>query len=82
MRDSRSPSATGFERTPRKMAAEAGIEIEFVHQRNLRKADRVKERRARWGEPPGLLCIFSARVLLHLQALAQQENQPEVPGPG
>ena len=51
MRDARSPAATGFERTPRKMAAEAGIEIEFVRQRNFRKADRVKERRARWGEP-------------------------------
>src|SRR5580700_10556258 len=42
-----------------KMAAEAGIEIEFVRKRNVRKEDRVKEILARRGEHPGLVCIFS-----------------------
>jgi hypothetical protein len=43
-----------------KMAAEAGIEIEFIRKRNSRKEDRVKEILARRGEQPGLVCIFSA----------------------
>jgi len=43
-----------------KMAAEAGIEIEFVRKRNFRKEDRVKEILARRGEQAGLVCIFSA----------------------
>jgi hypothetical protein len=43
-----------------KMAAEAGIEIEFVRKRNFRKEDRVKEILARRGEQGGLVCIFSA----------------------
>src|ERR1700691_5789931 len=40
-----------------KMAAEAGIEIEFVRKRNFRKEDRVKEILARRGEQGGLVCI-------------------------
>lgn len=43
-----------------KMAAEAGIEIEFIRKRNFRKEDRVKEILAQRGEQPGLVCIFSA----------------------
>jgi len=43
-----------------KMAAEAGIEIEFIRKRNFRKEDRVKEILARRGEQAGLVCIFSA----------------------
>jgi hypothetical protein len=43
-----------------KMAAEAGIEIEFVRKRNFRKEDRVKEILASRGEQAGLVCIFSA----------------------
>jgi len=42
------------------MAAEAGIEIEFIRKRNLRKEDRVKELLEKRGEHPGLVCIFSA----------------------
>jgi hypothetical protein len=42
-----------------KMAAGAGIEIEFIRKRNFRKEDRVKEILARRGEQPGL-GIFSA----------------------
>ena len=43
-----------------KMAAEAGIEIEFIRKRNFRKEDRVKEILASRGETAGLVCIFSA----------------------
>jgi hypothetical protein len=43
-----------------KLAAEAGIEIEFIRKRNFRKEDRVKEILASRGEPAGLVCIFSA----------------------
>jgi hypothetical protein len=42
------------------MAAEAGIEIEFIRKRNFRKEDRVKEIVATRGERTGLVCIFSA----------------------
>jgi hypothetical protein len=40
-----------------RMAAEAGIEIEFIRKRNLRKEDRVKETLEKRGEYPGLVCI-------------------------
>jgi len=42
-----------------RLAAENGIEIEFLRKRNVRKEDRVKEILARRGDP-GLVCIFSA----------------------
>ena len=43
-----------------RMAAEAGIEIEFIRTRDVRKEDRAKELLAKRGEQPGLVCIFSA----------------------
>ena len=43
-----------------KVAAEAGIEIEFIRKRNFRKEDRVKELLEKRGEHPGLVCVFSA----------------------
>ena len=43
-----------------RLAAESGIEIEFLRKRNVRKEDRVKEALARRGEHPGLVCILSA----------------------
>lgn len=43
-----------------KLAAEAGIQIEFIRKRNFRKEDRVKQILAKRGEQPGLVCIFSA----------------------
>lgn len=43
-----------------RLAAEAGIEIEFIRKRNIRKEDRVKAVLARRGEHPGLVCILSA----------------------
>jgi hypothetical protein len=43
-----------------RLAAEAGIEIEFIRKRNVRKEDRVKEALSGRGEHPGLVCVLSA----------------------
>ena len=43
-----------------RLAAETGIEIEFLRKRNARKEDRVKEILAKRGDHPGLVCILSA----------------------
>jgi hypothetical protein len=43
-----------------KLAADTGVEIEFIRKRNFRKEDRVKQALAKRGEHPGLVCIFSA----------------------
>jgi hypothetical protein len=43
-----------------RLAAEAGLEIEFIRKRNFRKEDRVKEVLVRRGDHPGLVHIFSA----------------------
>ena len=43
-----------------KLAADTGMEIEFIRKRNFRKEDRVKQALAKRGEHPGLICIFSA----------------------
>ena len=43
-----------------RLAAENGIEIEFLRKRNVRKEDRVKEILNQRGDQPGLVCIFSA----------------------
>ncbi len=43
-----------------RLAAEAGIEIEFIRKRNVRKEDRVKEVLTRRGDHCGLVCILSA----------------------
>src|ERR1019366_102870 len=42
------------------MAAAAGIEIEFIRTRSIRKEDRAQELLAKRGDHPGLVCIFSA----------------------
>ena len=42
------------------LAKGAGIEIEFIRKRNVRKEDLVKEALAKRGEHPGLVCILSA----------------------
>jgi hypothetical protein len=42
-----------------RLAADNGINIEFIRKRNVRKEDRVKEILSRRGEHPGLVCIFS-----------------------
>ncbi len=43
------------------IAAEQGIEIEFVRsKKSFRKEDRVKKVLAKRGEQPGLVCILSA----------------------
>ena len=43
-----------------RLAAENGIEIEFLRKRNFRKEDRVQEIVAKRGDHPGLVCILSA----------------------
>ena len=44
-----------------RVAAENGIEIEFVRSRkSFRKEDRVKEVLSKRGEHPGVVCILSA----------------------
>jgi len=43
-----------------RLAAENGIEIEFLRKRNVRKEDRVKQILAKRGDHPGLVCILSA----------------------
>jgi len=43
-----------------RLAAKAGIEIEFIRKRNFRKQDRVKQALARPGNQPGLVHIISA----------------------
>jgi len=43
-----------------RLAANHGIEIEFLRKRNVRKEDRVKEIVAERGAHPGLVCILSA----------------------
>jgi hypothetical protein len=43
-----------------RLAAENGIDIEFLRKRNLRKEDRVKEILTKRGDHPGLVCILSA----------------------
>jgi len=43
-----------------RLAAAAGIEIEFLRKRNVRKEDLVKQALAKRGEQPGLVCILSA----------------------
>lgn len=43
-----------------RLAADNGIEIEFLRKRNVRNEDRVKQILAQRGDHPGLLCVLSA----------------------
>lgn len=43
-----------------RLAANNGIEIEYIRKRNFRKEDRIKEVLAKRGDHPGLVWIFSA----------------------
>ena len=43
-----------------RLAAESGLEIEFIRKRNFRKEDRIKEVLARRGDHSGLVHVFSA----------------------
>jgi hypothetical protein len=43
-----------------RLAAAAGIEIEFIRTRSIRKEDRAQGLLAKRGDHPGLVCIFSA----------------------
>ena len=42
------------------MAKAAGVEIEFIRNRGIRKEDRAQELLAKRGDRPGLVCILSA----------------------
>ena len=42
-----------------RLAADNGIQIEFLRKRNVRKEDRVKQILTQRGDHPGLVCIFS-----------------------
>jgi hypothetical protein len=54
------PFRNQLRETAEQLAAAAGIEIEFLRKRNMRKEDRVKAILAKRGEHPGLVCVFSA----------------------
>jgi hypothetical protein len=43
-----------------KLAADHGMEIEYIRKKNFRKEDRIKEILAKRGDKPGLVWIFSA----------------------
>lgn len=43
-----------------RLAAEAGLEIEFIRRKNFRKEDRIQELLQKRGDHPGLVHIFSA----------------------
>jgi hypothetical protein len=61
------------------MAADAGIQIEFIRKRNFRKEDRVKQILAKRGEQAGLVCIFIGDgAMLHLQAVVQPADRQDV----
>jgi hypothetical protein len=55
-----SRSGTRLRENAERLAAENGIEIEFLRKRNVRKEERVKEILARRGDHAGLVCILSA----------------------
>ena len=63
-----------------RLAAEAGIEIEFIRKRNFRKEDRVKEISdpARRASGTGVRVVGHG-ALLDLQTMARQANRPELP---
>src|SRR3954451_3271381 len=54
------PFRNALRENAERLAAENGIEIEFLRKRNVRKEDRVKEIVAQRGDQPGLVCILSA----------------------
>jgi hypothetical protein len=42
-----------------RLAVEAGIKIEFLRKRNVRKEELVKQALAKRGERPSMVCVFS-----------------------
>jgi len=54
------PFRNALRENAERLAVENGIEIEFLHKRNVRKEDRVKAVLAKRGGHPGLVCILSA----------------------
>ena len=81
----RSPShsATSYGENAERLAAETGIEIEFLRKRNVRKEDRVKEILAKRGEQSGVgVYLLGDGAVLDLQAVAQQANRQDLSGAG
>ena len=54
------PFRNALRENAERLAAENGVEIEFLRKRNVRKEDRVKSVLAKRGGHPGLVCILSA----------------------
>ena len=54
------PFRNALRENAERLAAENGMEIEFLRKRNVRKEDRVQEKLAQRGDHPGLVCILSA----------------------
>ena len=57
------PFLDQFRENARRLAAAAGIEIEFIRNGNFSKEMRVRQVPARRGEHPGLVVILSAMEL-------------------
>lgn len=55
-----SPLRDEIRQDAERVAAEAGLEIEFIRRRNFRKEDRIAEVVRKRGDHPGLVHIFSA----------------------
>ena len=73
------PFRNALRENAERLAAENGIEIEFLRKRNVRKEDRVKEILAQRGDRPGLVCVLSGDgAVLDLQTVAQQEHWQDV----
>lgn len=43
-----------------RLAAEAGLEIDYIRKKDFRKEDRIREALSERGEHPGLVWVFSA----------------------
>jgi hypothetical protein len=65
-----------------RIAAEEGIEIEYIKKRKrYRKEDRIREIIAKRGNHPGLVHIFSVMELV-VPAVARQADRDDVPARG
>jgi hypothetical protein len=54
------PFAVQIRHNAERLAADNGIQIEFIGKKNFRQEDRVQQILRKRGEHPGLVCIFSA----------------------
>src|SRR5438046_2102812 len=54
------PFRDAIRQNAEKLAADHGLEIEYIRKKNFRKEDRIKEILAKREDKPGLVWIFSA----------------------